>query len=203
VGNVLRAQAFVDRLPAFAAIIGSECSRGGNGDPYPLWIAWIENNGVQAHAARTRLPLRTSAVPSQPREFLPVLAAIGRAEQRRILDSGVGRIRIGERWLDMPHPLELPGTLGTVVILVGCERLARFRRRVINKFIALALRPALRSGGRFASRRAGLVPALATVVGALNDLAEPPAGLRHIDSIRVGVRTLHVINLPAGKVRTA
>src|SRR2546427_180411 len=49
----------------------------------------------------------------------------------------------------------------------------------------------------------GLVPCLATVVRALDDLADPPARLRHIDSSRLGGRTLHVINLPAGKVRAA
>ena len=47
------------------------------------------------------------------------------------------------------------------------------------------------------------MPGFAAVVGALNDLAEPAAGLRGVDAVRIGGRSLQVINLPAGKVRSA
>src|SRR5687767_11656189 len=53
-----------------------------------------------------------------------------------------------------------------------------------------------------AGRRTRLKPRLAAVIGALDDLPEPAAGLRHVDSLRIDRRSLHVINLPAAKVRT-
>ena len=46
-------------------------------------------------------------------------------------------------------------------------------------------------------------PGLAAVIGPLNDLPEPSAGLRGIDSVGVNRRTLQVIELPPGKVRAA
>src|SRR5437879_1814139 len=101
----------------------------------------------------------------------------------------------------MPHAFELPRMLGAVMPLVRRKWLAGFSRRIVNKFVALALRHPLWSRGRLARRGAGLVPGLAAVVRALNDLPEPPACLRCINSIRVGGRTLHVIDLPAAKIR--
>jgi len=80
IGNVLRAQPLVGRLPGFASIVGAECAGCGNGDPYPLSIARIENDRVQAHAAGTGLPLRTGAMAAQSWKLFPVLAAIGRAK---------------------------------------------------------------------------------------------------------------------------
>ena len=74
-------------------------------------------------------------------------------------------------------------------------------RRVIDELVALAFGRARR--GRFAGRRARLVPGLAAVVGALDDLAEPAAGLRGVDPVRIDGRTLEVIDLPAGEVRAA
>ena len=47
------------------------------------------------------------------------------------------------------------------------------------------------------------MPGFAAVVGALNDLAEPAAGLRGVDAIGIGGRSFEVIHLPAGKVRAA
>ena len=73
VGNVLRAQSAVDRLPAGAAVVGAERARRRDGNVHPLRIAGIENDGVQAHAARARLPLGAGAVAAQAGEFLPVL----------------------------------------------------------------------------------------------------------------------------------
>ena len=49
--------------------------------------------------------------------------------------------------------------------------------------------------------RAGLVPGFAAVVGALDDLPEPAAGLRGVDAVGIDGRALHVIDLPAGEVR--
>ena len=124
IGNVLRVQAFVDRLPGLAAVVGAEGARGRDRDVNALGIARIENDGVQAHAARAGLPFRSGAVAAKAGEFVPVLAAVGRFEERRIFDSGIDRVGIGERRLEMPDALELPRMLRAVVPLVGGERLA-------------------------------------------------------------------------------
>src|SRR5207302_8851231 len=55
IGNVLRMQTAIDRLPGFAAVIGAERARGGNRDEYSLRIAWIDQDRVQTHPARARL----------------------------------------------------------------------------------------------------------------------------------------------------
>src|SRR5437660_1602655 len=68
---------------------------------------------------------------------------------------------------------------------------------VVTKLIALSHGKALSGFGR---RAGGCVPCLAAVVGALNDLAEPPAGLRNVDPIGIYRRALHVVDLPAGEV---
>ncbi len=77
----------------------------------------------------------------------------------------------------MPNAFEFPRMLGAVVPHVGRERFARFRRSVVNEFVAVAFRHAVRGGGRLAGRSARLYPGFAAIVGALNDLAEPRAGL--------------------------
>ena len=45
------------------------------------------------------------------------------------------------------------------------------------------------------------MPGFAAVVGALNDLAEPSAGLRGVDAIGISGRAFEMIHLPPGKVR--
>src|SRR5262245_22281233 len=93
--------------------------------------------------------------------------------------------------------------LRAVVPLVRGERLSGCVRGVIGELIALALRHAIGSGGRFTGRRSRLMPGFAAIVRALDDLSEPAAGLRRIDSVWVSGRPFQVINLPAGKVRAA
>ena len=153
----------------------------------------IENDGVQAHAARARLPVRTGAVAAQPGEFLPGLAAVGRAEQGGVFHSGVDRVRIGQRRLQMPDALELPGMRRAVVPLVRGSGLPV--RDAYDELVALAW-------GTWVGRPPGL-PGLAAVVRALDHLPEPAAGLRRIQPIRIGGRSLQVVNLPARKVRAA
>ena len=94
----------------------------------------IEQYRVQAHASRTGLPVWSRAVSAEAGQFLPVLAAIGGFEQGRIFDSRVDRVRIGERRLEMPDALELPGMLRAVVKLMGGERSAG---GVVHEFVAL------------------------------------------------------------------
>src|SRR5512145_2734367 len=101
---------------------------------------------------------------TQTGKFAPCLPAVSRTEQGRIFDSGVNCVRIGERWLEMPHTLELPGTRRAIVELVRGERLAGFRRSVVNKLIALALGHAIWGGSRFAGGCSRLMPCLTAVI---------------------------------------
>src|SRR5260370_32299223 len=126
VRDILRPQSTVDRLPALAAIVGAESARRRDRDVNSLRVDRIENNGVQTHAARAGLPLGSSAVTAQSREFPPVLSAVGGAEDSSVFHSGINRVGIAERWLQGPHPLELPRMLRTVLPLLRCQRLARF-----------------------------------------------------------------------------
>src|SRR5205814_1788070 len=97
-------------------------------------------------------------------------------EEGRVFDTGVDGVGIVQGGFDMPDALELPGMLGAVIPLMGGEGLARLRRGVVEELVALALGPSL---GRFEvlGVAAGREPGLAAVVGALNDLSEPAAGL--------------------------
>src|ERR1700730_668629 len=114
---------------------------------------------MQAHASRARLPLGAGAMSTQAGEFLPILRTVGRAKNGRVFNPCVNRVGIGQRRLQMPDPLELPGMLGAVVELMRGERLAGFGRRVVNEFVALALGRAA-GCGLFAGRRSRLVPGL-------------------------------------------
>src|SRR5437660_8675288 len=114
---------------------------------------------------------------TQAGELLPGLAAVGCAEQRGVFNPGIDCVGIGQRWFEMPDALELPRMGRGVVPHVRGQRLAGFGRSVIDELVAFAFGHAFRGGGRLAWRGAGLLPGLAAVVGALNDLTEPAAGL--------------------------
>ena len=62
---------------------------------------------------------RPGVVAAQARQLLPAPAAVGGAEQRGVLDPGVDGVRVGQRRLEMPDPLELPRVRRPVVPLVG------------------------------------------------------------------------------------
>ena len=116
---------------------------------------------------------------AQAGEFLPGLAAVDRAEQGGVFHPGVDGIRIGQRRFEMPDSLELPGVRRAVVPLVSAGV------AVVHELVADRL------------------PRLAAVVGALNHLPEPAAGLRRIQPVRVDGRALQVVDLPARKVGAA
>src|SRR5260370_34979824 len=104
----------------------------------------------------------------------------------------------------MPDALELPGMLRAVVPLVRGERLFTFfGGGVVDEFVALAFGRALRRSLLFPGRRARLRPGFAAVIGALDDLAEPSAGLRRVDPIGSRRPSLQVIPLPAREMTTA
>ena len=116
---------------------------------------------------------------AQPGQLLPGLPAVGRAEQGGVLDAGVDGIGIGQRRLQMPDALELPGVLRAVVPLVGAGD------AVVGELVADRL------------------PGLAAVVGALDHLPEPAARLRRVEPVRIDRRALEVVNLPAREMRAA
>ena len=171
-------QAAVDRPPRLAGVVGPEHARRRDGDEDPPGMARIQQDRVQAHPAGARLPGGRRAVAAQSGELLPRLAAVGRAEQGGVFHPGVDGVRIGQRRFEMPDALELPGVRRAVVPLV------RAGDAVVHELVPHRL------------------PRLAAVVGALDHLPEPAAGLRRIQPIRVGGRSLEVVDLPAGKVGT-
>ena len=130
---------------------------------------------MEAHPAGARLPLRPLARP-QARQFLPRLPAVARAEDGRVLDAGVDLIRIGERRLQMPDPLELPRMRRPVVPLM------RARIAIVSELIADRL------------------PRFAAVAGTLDHLPEPTARLRGVDPVRIDRRAFHVVDLPPAEV---
>src|SRR5580698_10709319 len=110
---------------------------------------------MQTHTARTRLPFGTSTMATQAGKFLPTFAAVGRAENGGVLHASVNRAGIFERWLQVPHPLELPRMLCAVVKLMGGEWLAGLGRCVVDKLVARLCRPLWQ---RFTGWRSRLVP---------------------------------------------
>src|SRR5262245_39956498 len=96
----------------------------------------------------------------------------------------------------MPNALELPWMLRAVIPLM-CTR-----DSIVDELVALTLRHPIRAFQvlRCAS---GRIPFFSAVIRTLNDLTEPPTGLRCINAVRIDRRTFYVINLPACKMRTA
>src|ERR1700730_4731016 len=97
-----------------------------------------------------------------------------------------------ERRFEMPDALELPRMLRAVVPLM------RARHAIVNEFVALALGHAIRRLFHPTARRLPSFPAIART---LNDLPEPGARLRRVDSVRINRRPFDVINFPARKMR--
>src|SRR5207253_3162679 len=116
---------------------------------------------------------------AQPREFLPRLSAVRGAEQGRVFDSRIHGIGVGERRLEVPNALELPG-VGCAVVPLVCAGYTVVGELVID--------------GR---------PGEAAVVRPLHGLTEPSAGLRGINTVRIRGRPLQVIHFPSGKMGAA
>src|SRR5260370_39506191 len=99
---------------------------------------------------------------AQSGEFLPILAAVGGAEDGGVFHAGVNRVGILEGRFQMPYPLEFPRMLRAVVPLMRGERLASFGRRIVNELVAGGLRGA--RGRRLSRRSSRLVPGFAAIV---------------------------------------
>ena len=110
-------------------------------------------------------PSRARAIQKAPAS----LSAVGRAEQGRVFDPGIDRVRIAERRFQMPDALELPGMRRAVVPLVSAGN------PVVDEFVIHRL------------------PRFAAIVGPSNQLTEPAAGLGCIEPIRVDRRSLEMI----------
>src|SRR5262249_24196269 len=156
-GDAARLQAFVDGVPRGAGVVGAEGAGGGDGDVHAVRVRWIEEDGVQAHAAGAGLALRPAAVLTQALELIPGLPAVGGFEERGVFHAGVVGIGIGERRLEMPDALDLPGARRAVVPLV------RAGHAGVGEVVADGL------------------PVLSAVVGALNLLAEPACALTCVE----------------------
>src|SRR5438477_3209945 len=135
VGNVLRLEPAIDRLPGFAVVVTAILACGRNRNEDAIGIARIQNNRVQAHSARAGLPLGARRMAAQPGQFVPGLAAVGGAEDCSILNAGIDSLGIGERGLQVPDAFEFPRMLRPVVPLVRGERLATRRRSVVDKLV--------------------------------------------------------------------
>ena len=147
VGNVLRCSPRLIGCQVSPRVVGAEGAGGRDGDVDPRRVARIEQDRVQAHAARARLPAGPEPWPRSPESSCQVCAAVGRAEQGGVFHSGVDGVRIGQRRLEMPDALELPGVRRAVVPLV------RAGHAVVDELVAHRL------------------PGLAAVVGALDQSA--------------------------------
>ncbi len=196
IGNVLRTQTAIDRLPGLPAIIAPERARGRDGNEDALRIFRIEQNGVQTHSARARLPFRAGAMFAQTGEFLP-----GRRRHRSIRKAprlpplrrrGSGSLNDGSRCQTRlnSHGCCVPS-------YHMCVSRARHRKRTCCS------RPwaCRRAWSSVRPPPARLGPGLPAIIRALDDLPKPGARLRSVDPVRIHRRTLEVINFPAGKMR--
>src|SRR5215203_3122385 len=151
-------EALVDREPSGAAVVGAERAGGRNRDYDPVRVVGIEDDGVEAHPARARLPEMAFNL-AQPGKLGPALPTVSGAEKGGVLVAGVDGVGVGKGRLQVPNALEFPRVLRAVV-------------------------PHVRSGiAVIAEVVADRFPRLAGVVRALHHLAEPTARLRRINAI--------------------
>jgi hypothetical protein len=143
----------IDRPPGLPFVLAAEGTCRRNRDEHPFGIGGVDQDRVQAQTAGAGLPLARRLMRAQAGQLVPVLAAVCRPEHGGILDSGVDRVGIGQRRLEMPDALEFPGMRGAVVP----EMLPR--GAVIHELVADGL------------------PGLAGIVRSLQDLPEPAARL--------------------------
>ena len=158
-------------------VVRAKRSSRGDRDDDSVRVLRIEQDRVQAHPAGARLPARARAMAAQAGQLRPGLAAVGRAEEGRVLDAGIDGVGVRRRWLQMPDACELPRVRRAVVPLV------RSGNAVVDELVSDGL------------------PGLAAVVGALDELPEPGARLRQVDAVRIGRRGLGMVDLPAREVR--
>ena len=172
-------QPAIDRTPRYAGVVAAKRAGGRDRREDAVGVARVDDDGMQAHAARSRLPDARRRMAAQTGKLFPIVPAVGRTKERGIFDAGVDEIGIGVRRLEMPDARELP----------------RMRRAVIP-----AVRPRLAVVDEAIAHR---LPRLSAIVGSLHDLPEPTRRLRRVQPIGIGRRAFDVIDLPAAEIRAA
>src|SRR5262249_58869953 len=94
VGKELRCESLIPGLPGIASVIGSINSSGGARHERPLRIVRIENDGVQAQAASSGLPLWPVWMVEQSAVKRPGLSGIVRLKQCGRLHAAVHLVRL-------------------------------------------------------------------------------------------------------------
>src|SRR5438309_3070066 len=97
----------VDGPPGFAGVVSSESAGGRDGYKDSVVVGRVDDDRVQAEAARTWGPFGRSLVSPNTGKLGPARAAVLRLEQRRVLGSRVHQVGVVERRLEVPHALEL------------------------------------------------------------------------------------------------
>src|SRR5690606_26300153 len=118
VRDVVGAEPLVDRHPCLAAIVRPEGACRGDRDEDTVRVRRVQQDGVEAEAARARLPGVAGGVMAQAVQLLPGPATVGGFEEGSILDASVDRVRVVERRLEVPDTPELPRMRSAVVELV-------------------------------------------------------------------------------------
>jgi hypothetical protein len=121
--------------------------------------------------------MRTGTVLAEAGQFVPRFGAVGGTEECGVFDSGIDCIHIRERGFEMPNALELPWVGSAVVPLMGAGD------TIVDEFVFDGL------------------PGSTAVVGALDELTEPAAGLGGVKTVGVDGGAFDVIDLPTAKVR--
>src|SRR5216684_2511056 len=158
----VRRQVTADLAPRISAVVGPEDPGGRDRAVHPVRVAWIHEDGVQAQAAGARRPAGRRLVGPKAGQLAPRLGTVARLEDGGVFDARVDRVRVTQRWFEVPDALELVGMWRTVVPGVRADR------ALVHELVA------------------GDLPGLAAVVRALHHLAEPAAGLGGVETIRVG-----------------
>lgn len=168
-------EAVINRPPGLAGIVGAEGAGGGDGGVEAAAVDGVNDEGVQAHAAGAGLP-EGAFGGAKGGEFLPGVAPIGGAKEGGIFHAGVDGIGIVEEGLEVPDAFEFPRVLGAVVPFVRAD-------------FALVLKVV-----------ADGFPSEAAIVGALDDLAEPTAGLGGVEALGIHGGAFDVVDFPSAEV---
>src|SRR5579884_768096 len=83
------AHALVARLPGRAAVIRIKRPHRRDCHPEALRIIGVHDDGMEAQAAESWLPLSAGGMLTQPGDVFPGGAAVGAAEESRWIDAGI------------------------------------------------------------------------------------------------------------------
>ena len=95
VGDPLRVEAPVDRPPRAAGVVAAEGPGGGDGGDDAVGAITVEDDRVEAHAPRPRLPGRARSRACAARPARPTSGRRRRRRTGRVLDPGVDLVGVG------------------------------------------------------------------------------------------------------------